>query len=175
MKRAAKFEDLFHESLANLYDAEKQIAAATPKLIAAASSEELSGALAEHLQETRKQVARLETIFEEIAQEPGGRTCPGMQALLDEAARAIEELEKSPALDIALIAAARKVEHYEIAAYSAVCGLAEILGMQAAFGMLEETLDEETAADEGLEELSEAILSGDTVELEEESEDEEVG
>jgi ferritin-like metal-binding protein YciE len=171
MKKTARFEDLFQEGLADLYDAEKQIVAALPKMIAASSSEALSGDLAAHLGETKTHVSRLETIFEKIAADPGGGACHSMEALLGECERVIDELEKSPVLDLALIAAARKVEHYEIAGYSMATRLAEILGQQDVFDRLEETLEEEIEADEALEELAETILDGDTVTVEDDEEE----
>src|SRR5215469_16074248 len=120
MKKAAKFEDLFQQGMQDLYDAEKQIVAALPKVIAASSSEELSAALATHLEESKDQVARFESIFEHMAEQPGARQCRPMQALLDEAERLVGEMEKSPVLDAALIDNLRKVKHYEIAGYAAV-------------------------------------------------------
>jgi len=162
MKRA-RYEDLFQEGLAKLYDAEKQIAAALPKMMAASSSMELSGALDAHLEDTKQQVARLESIFERMGEQPGGE-CRVMQALLDEGDRLIAEFEKSPELDTALIAAAQKVEHFEIAAYRSMCALAEVLGQEELFDLLETTLAEEMEADETLNEASESILGGDTEE-----------
>jgi ferritin-like metal-binding protein YciE len=163
MKKDAKFEGLFQEGLEDLYDAEKQIAAALPKLIAASSSEELSGALSSHLEETKEHVSRLETIFERTAQEPSGKLCRPMEALLSEGERLISELQKSRVLDTALIAAARKVEHFEIAGYTSLSGIAEMLGQQDAFELLQTILEEETEADAGLGELSEIILSDESL------------
>ena len=107
MKKAAKFEDLLGAGIEELYDAEKQILAALPTLIAASSSEDLSGALAEELEEAKEQVGRLETLFEEMSEEPRSRECRPVQAMLAEGERLIGELEKSPVLDAALIATAR--------------------------------------------------------------------
>jgi ferritin-like metal-binding protein YciE len=95
-----------------------------------------------------------------------------MRALIEGAERLIGDIEKSPVLDVALIAAARKVEHYEIAAYGAVCGIAETLGQQEVFSLLQETLEEEMEADAALEELAEALLNGDTMAVEEIEEEE---
>jgi ferritin-like metal-binding protein YciE len=177
MKKAANFEDLLVEGIEDLYDAEKQVAAALPKMLAAASSEELGGALASHLEETQDHISRLEAVFEEISGEPGGRECRPMRALIEDAGRLIGEIEKSPVLDVALIASARKVEHYQIAAYAAACGIAETLGQQEAFSLLHDTLEEEIEAEAALEELAEACLSGDTMAVdvvdEEEIEEEE--
>lgn len=173
MKKEAKFEDLFQEQLEDLYDAEKQIVAALPKIIAASSSEQLSGALESHLQETEEQVIRLQTIFEQLALAPGGRESKAMQGLLSEGEKLVGELERSQVLDIALIGAARKVEHYEMAAYASVCGLAEMLGRQEAFELLQDTMEEETEAEATLADLAESVLTGDTP-VEEEEEDEEI-
>lgn len=175
MKPEVKFEDLFQNTLADLYDAEKQIVEAMPKIIAAASSEELSTALQAHLEETKEQISRLETIFERIVAQPEAVECHVMEALLTDGARLISEFGKSAVLDAALIGAAQKVEHYEIAGYTTASALAEVLGQQDAFELLQETLEEETEADATLAEISDSILSGDEAaeEMEEEEEDEE--
>jgi ferritin-like metal-binding protein YciE len=167
MKKEAKFEDLFQMGLEDLYDAEKQIVAALPNMIAAASSEELGAALEEHLEATKLHVSRLETIFESIAEDAGNRECRPMQALLDAGATLIGALEKSAVLDAGIIAAAQKVEHYEMAGYRAVCTLAEMLGQQDAFDLLDQTLEEEEDADQALTDLGDAILSGDEMEPQE--------
>jgi ferritin-like metal-binding protein YciE len=167
MEKEAKFEDLFQMGLEDLYDAERQIVAALPKMIAAASSEELGATLEAHLEATKEHVSRLETIFEGIAEDPGSRECRPMQALLDVGARLIGELEKSAVLDAGLIAAAQNVEHYEMAGYRTVCALAEMLGQQDAFDLLDQTLEEEEDADQALTDLADAILSGDEMEPQE--------
>ncbi len=176
-KSEAKFEDLFREGLEDLHDAEKQIVTALPKMVAAASSEELAEALQDHLDQTKEQVRRLERIFEQMSEQPGGRECQGMKGLLAEGEKLIAEHAKSPVLDVALIDAGQKVEHYEIAAYTNMCALAEMLGQQEAFELLEETLEEEKDANEALAEISDSLLGGETGEdMEEdvEAEDEEV-
>jgi ferritin-like metal-binding protein YciE len=174
MKKTTQFEDVFQEWLEDLYDAEKQIAAAMPKLIAAASSEELSEALTEHLEETKNHATRLDNVFEKISVEPGGRECKPIQALLAEAGRLISEFEKSPALDGALIAAARKIEHYEISGYTSASEVASMLGQQDAYDLLFDTLEEEVEAEEALGDIADALLSGDAVdEVDEEESDEE--
>ena len=173
MKSEIKFEDLFQNVLADLYDAEKQILEALPKMIAAASSEELGAALEAHLEETKAQVSRLETIFERIAAQPEAAECHPMEALLNEGSRLISEFGKSTVLDAALIGAAQKVEHYEIAGYTTASALAEVLGQQDAFELLQETLEEETEADATLAEISDSLLSGEEVVEEEEEEEEE--
>jgi ferritin-like metal-binding protein YciE len=174
MKQEIKFEDLFQDTLADLYDAEKQIALALPKLIAASSSEELSGALESHLGQTIDHITRLETLFDRFAAEPDSVESRTMQAILAEGERLAAEFEKSPALDLALTGAARKVEHYEIAGYTVAAGLAEMLGRRDAFELLQETLEEEKDADAVLAEIAESIMSGDAVAgLEEEEEEDE--
>ena len=112
--KTLKFEDLLKEELEDLYDAEKQIVNALPKMVEAASAEDLKAAFQEHLEQTVEQVARLERVFEAIGEQPGGKQCEGMQGLLKESEKMIQEMEKSPVLDAALIGAAQKVEHYEI-------------------------------------------------------------
>ena len=160
MKQDAKFESLFQEVLEDMYDAEKQIVGALPKMIAASSSEELSTVLSDHLAETKEQVTRLETLFERMAAEPGTRVSKPMQALIAGGERFIGEMEKSPVLDAALIAAARQVEHHEMAVYTTLCGLAEMLGQSDSFDLLSQSLDEESEADAALAEIAEAVLSG---------------
>ncbi len=170
----AKFEDLFQEELKDMYDAEKQIVKALPKMIAASSSPELAAALQEHLQETQEQVKRLERVFESMGEQPGGKTCEGMQGLLREGEKMITEMAKSPVLDAGIIGAAQKVEHYEISAYGTARTMAEMLGQADAAELLDETLEEEKAADEKLTEIAEAIMAGDAdVEMDEELEEEE--
>ena len=137
MKSEARLEDVFQVQLGDLFDAEKQIAEALPKMIAQASSEELAGALQGHLDQTKEQLTRLEVIFGRAREQPGSARCEGMQALIQEGEKSIAELKKSPALDIALITAACKVEHYEIASYGAACALAQTLGQQDAFDLLQ--------------------------------------
>jgi len=157
------FETLFQNTLEELYDAEKQITEALPKMIAACFSEDLSGALQSHLDETKEQVVRLESIFDKAGDGPHNRQSEGMRGLLSEGETAIETLERSAVRDVAIIMSARKVEHYEMAAYTSACAMAELLGQQEVFELLEDTLDEERQADESLAELAKAILSGDSV------------
>lgn len=167
----AKFEDVLREGLEDLYDAEQQIVEALPKMAKAASSEDLATAFQDHLEETKEQVQRLAKIFEGMGEQPGGKRCAGMQGLLKEGEQLIQEMSPSPALDVALIAAAQKVEHYEIAAYGSIRTLAEVLGQQDAADLLEETLDEEKAADDTLTEVAESILQGDASDEDEDEEE----
>lgn len=169
--KEAKFEDLFHQGLQDLYDAEKQILQALPKMAEAASSEELTAAFQDHLEQTKEQVKRLEKVFKQIGEKPAAKTCEGMQGLIKEGEKMIAEMPKSAVLDAGLIAAAQKVEHYEISGYGTARTMAEMLGQQDAAELLEETLDEEKATDESLTEIAESIMSGeDTGEEEDEEE-----
>ena len=178
--KQAKFEDLFLEELADLYDAEKQIVAALPKMVAASSSAELARAFQEHLDETRRQLARLERIFAEMGEEPRSRDSFGMQGLIKAGERIIGDIQKSPVLDAALIAAAQKIEHYEISGYGTARAMAEMLGQGTVADTLEETLDEEAAADETLTDIADSIINGEAIaeedieDVEEEDEEEEI-
>jgi ferritin-like metal-binding protein YciE len=160
--KTEEFEDLFQKTLEELRDAERQIVDSMPKWIASCFSEDLSGALQAHLDETKQQLIRLDSIFEVTGAESSGRECKGMQGLLSEGADASERLERSMVRDIVIITAAQKVEHYEMAAYGSACAIAEMLGQQEVFKILLDILAEEKNASESLAELAKAILSGDT-------------
>jgi ferritin-like metal-binding protein YciE len=166
--KEGKFEDLLRQELVDLYDAEKQILKALPKMAKAASSEELVEAFQQHMEETKGQVERLEKIFEAMGEQPGSKRCEGMQGLLKEGERLVAEMSPSEVLDIGLIAAAQKVEHYEISGYSSVRTLAQMLGQQEAADLLQETLVEEEATDETLTEIAEGILGGEESDTDEE-------
>ena len=172
--KEAKFDELFKQELQDLYDAEKQIIQALPKMMEAASSEELKSAFEEHLDQTKEQVKRLDRVFKAIGEKPQGKTCEGMQGLLREGEKMIAEIPKSPVLDAAIIGAAQKVEHYEISGYGTARSMAEMLAQQDAAELLEETLDEEKATDETLTEIAESIMSGEDSDDEEEEEEEEI-
>jgi ferritin-like metal-binding protein YciE len=172
--KEAKFDELFKEELEDLYDAEKQIIAALPRMVEAASSEELKSAFEEHLEQTREQVKRLDKVFKSIGVKPSSKTCEGMQGLLREGEKMIAEIPKSPVLDAAIIGAAQKVEHYEISGYGTARTMAEMLGQQDAAELLEETLDEEKATDDTLTEIAEGIMSGEDTDEEDEEEEEEI-
>jgi len=172
--KEAKFDELFKEELQDLYDAERQIIQALPKMVEAASNEELKSAFEEHLEQTREQVKRLDRVFQAIGEKPQAKTCEGMQGLLKEGEKIIAEIPKSPVLDAAIIGAAQKVEHYEISGYGTARTMAEMLGQQDAAELLEETLEEEKATDETLTEIAESIMSGEESDEEEEEEEEEI-
>jgi ferritin-like metal-binding protein YciE len=155
--KVESIEDLFLDELKDLYSAEKQITKALPKLVKAASTQELSAAFDSHLQETKGHVERLEEIFQKLGKKGTGKTCEGMKGVLEEGAEVIQEIEKGPIRDAGLIAAAQRVEHYEIAGYGSVRSFAQLLGKQDIVELLEETLQEEKAADEKLTEISESV------------------
>lgn len=144
-------ESLFVEELQDLYDAEKQITSALPKMAKAANSKELKQGFEEHLEQTKEQISRLEQIFDELEEKPTGKKCVGMEGLIKEGEKLIEEKNADPdARDAGLIAAAQKVEHYEIAGYGTARTYAEQLGKDHFADLLQTTLDEEYQTDEKL-------------------------
>lgn len=152
-------QDLFYEELEDLYDAEKQIVKALPKVAEAVASEELKTALEEHLEQTKQHVTRLEQVFRTIGREAKAKKCDGMKGLLEEGENVISELDESPVRDAALIAAAQKVEHYEISGYGTLRTFAQLLGHEDAVELLEETLEEEKEADEKLTDIAESAIN----------------
>lgn len=153
---AKELGDLYKEELKDLYSAESQLVAALPKMAKAASSPDLKKAFESHLEETKVQIQRLEQVFEEIEGSPRGKKCKAMEGLVEEGAELIKEkADFEPAvLDAALIGAAQRIEHYEIAAYGTVRTFAQQLGYTKAVNLLQQTLDEESAADEKLTTLA---------------------
>lgn len=150
-------EDLFMDVLKDTLDAERQITKALPKMAKAVESEELRAAFEEHLSVTEGQIERLETIFKSMDKAARGKHCPGMEGLLLEGSELIEKEEPGPALDAALICAAQKVEHYEIASYGSLVTYAKMLGMEEAVDLLSETLAEEKETDESLTTIASEI------------------
>jgi ferritin-like metal-binding protein YciE len=146
--------DLFVHELKDLYSAESQIVKALPKLVTTANSEELKQAFQDHLQETEGHVQRLEDIFRDLQVSPRGSKCVGMEGLLEESKALMKEKAQDWVMDAALIGAAQRVEHYEIAAYGTARDHAEKLGMYPAAQLLQQTLDEEGAADKKLTEIA---------------------
>jgi ferritin-like metal-binding protein YciE len=167
-------KELFIEQIRDLYDAERQITKALPKLAKAAESEELADALREHLEQTEGQIARLEEIFEIAGAKVKGKPCKGMKGLLEEGSEAVKEEDKGPMRDLAIIAGCQKVEHYEISAYGTVKTLAEHLGMKKAVDLLQETENEEGEADKLLTGIATEMYSSFEGE-EEEEETESIG
>ncbi|HEV3392183.1 MAG TPA: ferritin-like domain-containing protein [Chthoniobacterales bacterium] len=150
---------LYIEELRDLYSAENQLLKALPKMAKGAASTELKQAFDNHLEETEGHVERLEEIFEDLDENPKGKTCQAMKGLVEEGSEILEEEGEESVLDAGIIAAAQKVEHYEIASYGTVRTFAELLGEKEAVKLLQQTLDEEGAADEKLNELAEDIVN----------------
>jgi ferritin-like metal-binding protein YciE len=163
-------QDVFTDLIRDLYNAETQLVKALPKMAKAASSEDLRTAFESHLEETQGHVERLERICEGLGIRPKGKTCKAMKGLIEEGAEVIETEGEPAAKDAALIAAAQKVEHYEIAGYGSARTFAELLGEDEAAKLLDETIAEEGAADKKLTEIAE---SGINVEAANEGEDDE--
>jgi ferritin-like metal-binding protein YciE len=158
-KKEKTFEDLFHETLKDIYYAEKKILTALPKMAKAAQSEELQAAFEKHEGETEGQVERLERVFDLIGQPAKGKTCDAINGIIDEGKEVMQEFKGSPALDAGLLAAAQAVEHYEISRYGTLKTWAEHLGLREAVSLLDETLQEEKQTDEALTELAEAAVN----------------
>ncbi len=146
---------LFVEELRDVYHAEKQLVQALPRLAKAAQSPQLQQAFTSHLRETEGHVQRLEQIFKDLGQTARGKRCKGMEGLIEEGKEILEEEGEAAVIDAALISAAQRVEHYEMAAYGCLRTYAEMLGHQNAVKLLAQTLSEEEAADEKLTAIGE--------------------
>jgi ferritin-like metal-binding protein YciE len=152
-------DELLLEELKDLYSAEKQITKSLPKMAKKATSPELKQAFENHLQETLGQIERLDQIFDILNKPHKAKLCHGMQGVLEEGKEAMEEVEQSDLLDAAMIGAASRVEHYEMAGYTAVIGFATALGHDDVARLLTETLKEEEAADKKLQAISQQVNS----------------
>ena len=150
-------KDVYVAELKDLYDAESRLVKAIPKMAKAASSEKLRSGFEEHLEQTRGHVDRLKEIFDAMGEKAGGKKCAGMMGIVKEGEEIMEEDFEGEVMDAALISAAQRVEHYEIAAYGCVRTWAELLGESEASALLEKTLEEEKETDEKLTELAEEI------------------
>jgi ferritin-like metal-binding protein YciE len=150
-------KELYIDELKDLYSAENQLLKALPKLAKAASSDELQDGFKQHLEQTRGHVERLEQIFKSLDASPRGKKCVGMEGLVKEGSELMEEDFEQAVMDAALIGAAQRVEHYEIAAYGTVSEFARILGEEQHVSLLEETLQEEKETDEKLTSLAKEI------------------
>jgi ferritin-like metal-binding protein YciE len=171
-------EELFLKELKDILWAEEALVDALPKMIEQAESEEFKDAIEEHLAQTEEHVSRLEEIFELLEMEPESKKCVAMKGLISEAEDLMDDLEDGPVKDAGIIAAAQKVEHYEIATYGTLRTYASLLGLGEVEEILLETLDEEKEADEILSEIAdsiniEAVLEGDDEEGDDSMEDEE--
>ncbi|HWB59690.1 MAG TPA: ferritin-like domain-containing protein [Chthoniobacteraceae bacterium] len=151
--------DLYIAELRDLYSAEKQLTKALPKMAKAAGTPELKEAFESHLEETEGHVTRLEKIFEELDEKPTGETCEAMKRLIEEGEHFVKAKGESQVIDAGLIAAAQRVEHYEIAGYGTARTLASHLGEEDAAELLQETLDEEGAADKKLTSIAESLVN----------------
>jgi ferritin-like metal-binding protein YciE len=155
----SQLQELFENELKDIYWAEKALTKAIPKMIKNATSEELVNALENHLKETETQVTRCEQVFEVIGKKAQAKKCEAMDGLIKEATEIMEEAEDGAMMDAGIISAAQKVEHYEIASYGTLRRFALTLGFNDAADLLEETLDEEKAADEKLTVVAEAEIN----------------
>jgi ferritin-like metal-binding protein YciE len=152
-------KQLYIEELRDLYSAENQLLKALPKMAKGASSEELKLAFENHLDQTKVHVERLEEIFERLDETPKGKTCQAMKGLVEEGSEILGEDGEESVRDAGIIAAAQKVEHYEIASYGTVRTFAQLLGEDEAAELLQETLDEEGEADKLLTQLAQEIVN----------------
>jgi ferritin-like metal-binding protein YciE len=159
MAKIATMEDLFLDEIRDLYDAERQLTKALPKMADAAASEELRDAFEEHLGQTETHVQRLERIFEELGEKATGKKCAAMTGLIKEGDEIVGASDQTAVRDAGLIAAAQKVEHYEISGYGSARTHAELLGNGSAVSLLDETLAEEKEADDKLNELALTLIN----------------
>lgn len=169
--------DSLVDEIRDLYNAEKQLTKALPKLAKAATSDELRETFDTHLEETQAQIGRLERVFELLAEKPRGKHCAGIAGIIEEGSDILEDDLEGAVMDAALIAAGQRAEHYEMAAYGTVIAWAEALGQADVAGLLTETLEEEKAADAKLSALAEAGINeaataGESEEMDEEDEEE---
>jgi len=155
-------EELLQDELKDLYSAENQIIKALPRMIKGCESVELKRAFERHLEETKRQVERLNQIGEELGMKMTGKKCRGMEGLIEEGKEMLEELDEEN-IDAGLIGAAQKVEHYEIAGYGTARTHADLLGLKRVAKLLQQTLDEEAATDKKLTALADSIINVETV------------
>jgi ferritin-like metal-binding protein YciE len=155
--KLSSLEDLFVEELKDLYNAETQLLKALPKMAKAATSKQLKAGFEKHLKQTEGHVERLEQVFNDLEASPKGKKCKAMEGLVEEGAELIKEDAEPEVKDAALIAAAQRVEHYEIAGYGCVRTYAKLLGNSTAQKLLQQTLDEEGDTDKELTKLAESI------------------
>ena len=158
-KEIKKLDQLFHDTLMDVYFAENKIVEVLPKMHEAAKSNELKSAFEKHLVETKVHVTRLEEVFAIIGKEPEKKTCPAILGITDEGAEIMEEYEGSPALDAGLLSAAQAVEHYEMSRYGTLRTWALELGLTDAAGLLQTTLDEEQATDLALTSIATSVVN----------------
>jgi ferritin-like metal-binding protein YciE len=159
MANEKHLQELFHDTLKDIYFAEKKILSALPKMAKAAQSKDLKAAFQKHETETEEHVARLEKVFEEIDEPARGKTCDAIMGIIEEGQEIMKEFKGTPALDAGLLAAAQAVEHYEIARYGTLKTWAAELGLTGSVKLLETTLSEEKKTDETLTKLAESEVN----------------
>jgi ferritin-like metal-binding protein YciE len=159
MSKTKTLKDLFHDTLKDIYFAEKKIMSALPKMAKAAQSDDLRAAFETHLEETEGQVERLEAVFEELGETARGKTCDAIMGILDEGKEIMSEYKGAPALDAGLLAAAQAVEHYEISRYGTLITWADELGLKKASQLLKETLAEEKKTDQTLTGIAKSVVN----------------
>lgn len=157
--QSSQLLQLFEDELKDIYWAEKALTKAIPKMIKKATSEELIDALTVHLAETEEQVKRVEQVFESIGKKPVAKKCEAMEGLIKEAGEIMESCEAGPMCDAGIISAGQKVEHYEIATYGTLRQFAETLQLTEATELLQQSLDEEKAADKKLSEVATSVVN----------------
>jgi ferritin-like metal-binding protein YciE len=163
-KASKKLDNLFLDTLKDIYFAEKKILTALPKMAKAAQNDDLRAAFQKHHAETEQQVKRLDQVFGLIDAKPQGKTCPAIIGMIEEGQEVIEEYKATPALDAGLLAAAQSVEHYEISRYGTLKTWAEELGLDQVVQLFEATLREEKATDEALTALAESVVNAEAEE-----------
>lgn len=159
MSKLTSLHDLLVHELQDIYHAENQIVKALPKMVKAATHPELQAAFEEHLEQTEGQVTRLEQVFKLLGIPVKGKKCEGMAGLIEEGKETMEQDAEPAVMDAALIAAAQKIEHYEIASYGCVATYAQMLGLEEVHELLSQTLDEEETTDEKLTALAESVIN----------------
>lgn len=159
MAKEKTLEDLFHETLKDIYYAERKILKALPKMARGAQSDKLKAAFEKHKEQTEGQVERLQQVFEIIGKRAQGKTCPAIDGIIEEGEEIMEDFKNTPALDAGLISAAQAVEHYEITRYGTLKRWAETLGKKDAAKLLDQTLQEESQTDEDLSKLAETAAN----------------
>lgn len=158
MSELSTIKDLLEDEIKDLYSAEKQLTKAIPKMAKGSNNEELSSAFTAHLKETENQVTRLEKVAELLGTEPTGKKCKGMEGVIEEGSEALDEDGDENVLDLGIIGAGSRVEHYEIAGYLTAISLAKQLGENEVSVLLEESLKEEQAAENKLRTIAQTII-----------------
>jgi ferritin-like metal-binding protein YciE len=158
-KQPKQLDELFHDTLKDIYYAEKKLVTALPKMAKAAQNAGLKAAFQKHAGETERQIKRLEQVFAIIEEKPQGKKCAAIEGLIEEGNEIAKDYKGSPALDAGLLAAAQAVEHYEISRYGTLRAWAEELGLRDAVKLLDETLDEEKATDDALTDIAEDVVN----------------